>query len=157
MTESNKLKPSAFSTYREFQVTPFRSQDIKDWLYLNSEEIELEKMISAETPAIVGSSALTYLPIPRDSEIGGFLFKSILLVRLKRTQQEVLAETWLEDVYEYGAGQDDTEAITDLVVSLGEYLHVLNKRKKQLGDSACKELEALRRLIKRQKPSASGG
>jgi hypothetical protein len=85
--------------------------------------------------------------IPKDTRIGGLLLKSILLVQLKRTQDEVLSETWLEGVYEYGSAQNDSEAIIDLVISLGEYRKALEKQSKELGDTVRRELDALRRLI----------
>lgn len=159
MTLSNELAPSAFYTYQEVKVTHSYSQDIKGWFFRNSENVRLEVTPSAGTPATADASALTVLSIPKDTDISGIRLRSILLVQLRRTQEGILAETWLEGIYEYGAGQDDTQAITDLVVSLDEYFHVLNRKKRQLGDSARKELDALRKLVGRehQKPAAPGG
>jgi len=56
-------------------------------------------------------------------------------------------ENKVEGVAEYGTAKSESEAIADLVVSLGEYLEVLERREKNLGDSARNELNCLRRLI----------
>jgi len=55
----------------------------------------------------------------------------------------------LEGIAEYGAAKNESGAIIDLVVSLGEYFEALERREKDLRDSALKELNCLRRLIKR--------
>jgi hypothetical protein len=159
MTLSNELAPSAFHTYHEVKVMHSYSQEIKDWFFRNSENVRLEVAASAGTPATADVSSLTVLSIPKDTEISGIHLRSILLVQIRRTQEGILAETWLEGVYEYGTGQDDTQAIIDLVISLDEYLRVLNRKKKQLGASARKELDALRKLVgrERQKPATPGG
>ena len=146
MKLSNELPASAFYTNSEVGVFSVRSPDIK-WLGWNSRDIRFDAMTSSETPTISNLSGLTVLLIPKDTKIGGLLFKSILLVQLRRTQDEVLSETWLEGVYEYGCAQDDSEAIIDPVISLGEYRKALEKRGKKLGDTARRELDALRRLI----------
>lgn len=159
MTLSNELAASAFYTHQEVRVIHFSSQDMRQWFFRNSENVRLEVPPSAGTPATADASALTVLSIPKETDISGIRLRSILLVQLRRTQEGILAETWLEGIYEYGAGQDDTEAITDLVVSLDEYLRVLNRKRKQLGDSARKELDALRKLVgrERRKPATPGG
>ena len=81
--------------------------------------------------------------------------KSVILVQVSRTRRESVATTWLEGVAEYGTGAGDNEAISDLVVSLGEYRKALEKRERKLGDSARKELDCLRRLIERKRSPAS--
>lgn len=146
MKLSNELPASAFHTNPEVRVSSVRSPDIR-WSWWNSPDIILDTITSSETPTIANLSGLTVVLIAKDARIGGFLLKSILLVQLKRTQDEVLSETWLEGVYEYGSGQDDSAAITDLVISLGEYRRTLEKRGKKLGDATRRELDALRRLI----------
>jgi len=88
--------------------------------------------------------------LPRDSEIGDWRLKSIILVQIRTTRKEWLATTWLEGIAEYGVGEGGSEAIIDLVVSLGEYRESLEKREVNLGDSARRELDYLRRLIERR-------
>jgi hypothetical protein len=127
MKLSNELSASAFYTNPEVRVSSIRSPDVK-WLWWNSPDIGLDTMTGSETPTISNLSGLTVLLIPKDTRISGLVLKSILLVQLKRTQDEVLSETWLEGVYEYGSAQDDSEAIVDLVISLGEYRKALEKR-----------------------------
>ena len=146
MKLSNELSASAFYTNPKVRVTPLRSQEIK-WVWWNSQDIRLDVMPSSETPTTSNLFGLTVIPIQKDTKISGLFLKSILLVQLKRTQDGVLAETWLEGVYEYGSAQDDYAAIIDLVVSLGEYCKVLEKQGDKLGDTARSELDALRRLI----------
>ena len=70
-------------------------------------------------------------------------------MQIRYTPKEYVAATWLEGIAEYGAAQGQTEAVADLVVSLGEYKESLEKRETKLGDSARRELDYLRRLIKR--------
>ena len=157
MMSSNELKPSAFKTFYEFSVFSLRSPDVRlDVVPTRCPDISFDIVPSSGTPTIVDTYALTLLPVPKDSEIGGLLFRSILLVQLKRTQQGVMAETWLEGVYEYGTGQDDHEAITDLVISLREYLAALKRRKNKLGDSAQKELDVLSKLVRPKRLRSSG-
>ena len=80
-------------------------------------------------------------------EVCGYKLKTQLLVELRQTWQQCLASTGLEGVIEYGVGKSDTEAIVDLVSSLGDYKASLMKRKDTLGQSAIHDLEFLERLI----------
>lgn len=81
--------------------------------------------------------------------MGAWRLKSVILVRIRRTRKEFLATTWFEGIEEYGAGEGETEAIKDLVVSLGEYREALERRAATLGDSARRELHYLCKLIER--------
>jgi hypothetical protein len=148
MTLSNELTASAFFTNPEIPVTQSRTPDIP-FPWWNSPKIALDTVGTSDTRAVGAASALALLPIPRDTQIGRLRLQSILLVQLRQTPEGVLAETWLEGVYEYGAGQDDSEAVIDLIASLGEYVDALEARELQLGDSAKHELYALRRLVTR--------
>ncbi len=105
--------------------------------------------ITGDVVGTSDTSGLISLIIPQDTKISDLRLQSLLVVQIRQTQEGVLAETWLEGVYEYGAGQDASAAVTDLIVSLGEYLGVLENRQGKLGDSAKHEFDALRRLIKR--------
>lgn len=100
-----------------------------------------------KTPVPRRLDTLTVLAVPRDTEIAGWLLRSVLLVQLRRSRKEWVATTWLERLAEYGSGETDVEAIKDLVVSLGEYRESLERRESKLGEPARKELVALRRLI----------
>ena len=53
---------------------------------------------------------------------------------------------------EYGISAVAPDAITDLIISLGEYRESLERREERLGDSALRELSALRRLIELTPP-----
>lgn len=99
---------------------------------------------TAKTPKVV--MALT---IPRDTLIAGWFLKSLLLVQVKPARRGSVATTWLEGIAEYGAAENETDAITDLIISLGEYREALERRQRKLGDSARKELDYLRKLIER--------
>lgn len=112
-------------------------------------EIRLVVHKPGGTPRLRRVSAVTVVSILRDAEIRGYRLKLAMLVELHRARRESLATTWLEGVAEYGTGKTDDEAITDLVVSLGEYRECLEKRERSLGNSARKELDCLRRLIER--------
>lgn len=89
------------------------------------------------------------LPIPRDTQVAGWRLKSLLLVQTKPARKGWVATGWLEGIAEYGTAENETDAITDLVVSLGEYKEALEKREEGLGDSARRELDYLRKLIER--------
>lgn len=130
-----RLVPSSSPAIR---LVPSTSPEIR---------LTVHKPSGTPTPRKLGS--LTVLSIPRDSKIGGWTLKTVMLVQIRQTRRESLATTWLEGVAEYGTGKQNEEAITDLVVSVGEYWESLEKREKELGDSARKELDFLRRLIKR--------
>ncbi|MBI4330750.1 MAG: hypothetical protein HY673_05685 [Chloroflexi bacterium] len=93
--------------------------------------------------------------LPPDFVLGGWRSKSTILVQITYTQKETLATTWLEGIAEYGVAKGENEAVTDLVISLGEYRECLEKRETNLGDSARRELEHLRRLIERAPESSS--
>jgi len=152
-TISNKLKASAFVSNPGIQVDSLSSFPIQLELKI-SPEIRLVVHKPGKTPSLRKTSSLTVLSIPRNSEISGWCLKSVMLVQVSRAQKESLAMIWLEGVAEYGTGEGDSEAITDLVVSIGEYRESLEKREKKLGDSARKELDCLRRLIERSSASS---
>jgi hypothetical protein len=147
MILSNELASSDFYTYKELGIINSSSPFIRDWLVVNSENIIIDIASMAGTPPVINPTALTVIPLPKDYEINGIHLNSVLLVQLTRTQESVLAETWLEGLYEYGVGQDDTNAIADLFASLGEYLSVLKVKTGQLGESARRELDTLLKLI----------
>jgi len=119
------------------------------WESESSAEIRLVVHKPVKTPNLHKLSSVTTLSIPRDSEIAGWHLKSLLLVQISHTQKGSVATTWLEGIAEYGAAKNESGAIIDLVVSLGEYLEALERREKDLGDSARNELNYLRRLIER--------
>lgn len=147
-TASNGLITSAHVYDRQVQVVPLSSPLIQlSWS--TSPQIRLTVHKPVKTPSVRKPNTLTVLAIPRDSEIGGWRLKSVMLVQISHSRRGSAATTWFESVAEYGTGQGEAEAITDLVVSLGEYLEALEKRQKELGDSAQKELDYLRRLINR--------
>ena len=92
---------------------------------------------------------VTAVVIPHDTSIAGWHLKSLLLVEITPADMEFVATTWLEGVAEYGTGETEADAKTDLVVSLGEYREALEERQDKLGDSALRELDYLRKLIER--------
>lgn len=120
----------------------------------------------AETDISIGSSAISIAPFKPSAEtdagqseslemrllytghpVGAYKLKADLLVEIRRTWEQCIASTWLEGVIEYGAGNSDTEAIVDLVSSLGDYRISLMRRKDSLGESAKRDLELLQQLI----------
>jgi len=133
---SNDLGASAFYTSPEIQVVPFSTPDIT-LSGLTSPDVRLDVQ------------AFTLLPLLKDTKIAGVTLKSLLLVQLRQTQGGVVAETWLEGIYEYGTGEEYTDALIDLIVSVREYLDALEAREEQLGDSARQELKALRALVQK--------
>jgi len=147
-TVTNLLKASAFVSNPMIRVVPSLSSPIQ-WESESNAEIRLVVHKPVKTPNLRKPSSVTTLSIPRDSKFAGWHLKSLLLVQISHTQKGSVATTWLEGIAEYGAAKNESGAITDLVVSLGEYLEALQRREKDLGDSACKELNYLRRLIKR--------
>ena len=79
--------------------------------------------------------------------VGVYKLKTQLLMEIRRNRDQCIASTWLEGVVEYGVGDSDSEAIVDLVYSLGDYRVSLLKRKDSLGESAKRDLKLLERLI----------
>ena len=156
-TGTNNRKTSTFISNSMLQVVPLSNSPIQ-WEMESSAEINWEMQGSADinivvhkpvkTPSFRKANSVLVLSIPRGSEIGPWHLKSVLLVQISRSRRESVATTWLEGVAEYGVGKGDDEAILDLVVSLGEYRDSLEKRKGKLGDSARKELDRLRKLIR---------
>ena len=152
-TGTNKLKASAFVSNPMIRVVPLSSSPIQ-WEMEDSAEIRLVVHKPVKTPSLRKPSSVTVLSVPRDSEIGSWRLKSVMLVQVSRARRESVATIWLEGVAEYGTGAGDNEAISDLVVSLGEYRKSLEKRERKLGDSARKELDCLRRLIEHSPASS---
>ena len=153
-TVTNKLEASAFVSNPVIQVVPLSTSPIQ-WELESSAEIRLVVHKPVKTPNLRKPSSVTILSIPRNSEIVGWHLKSLLLVQINHTQKESVATTWLEGIAEYGVAKNESGAIIDLVVSLGEYLEALERREKNLGDSARKELNYLRRLIGRSQTGSS--
>ena len=151
-TISSQLTASAFFSSPEIGLVALSSPPIRfDWL-TNPEfkPLVLHKPVKTPNPRKADSLTVpAYLVISNDSQIGDWRLKSVMVVQLRRTRKQWLATTWLEGVAEYGTAETDGEAITDLVVSLGEYRESLEKREKKLGDSARNELAYLRNLIER--------
>ena len=145
---SNKVDAAAFVSSPEVWVTPSSNPAIQCKLE-TGQDIRLLVHKPIKTPSLRRPNSLTVFSILPNSEMGGWRLKSVLLAQVSRARRESLAVTWLEAVAEYGTGKGDGEAITDLVVSLGEYLESLEKRAKKLGSSAQRELDCLRRLIER--------
>ncbi len=166
---SNELQPSVFVSSPEICVVPSLSSLIQPFVFVSSPEIcvvpslspliQLKSETSPDIRLVVHKpgktlirrkpNTVTVLALPKDTErdIAGWLLKSVLLVQIRRTAKEFVATTWLEAIAEYGVGKAESEAITDLVVSLGEYRQSLEKREANLGDLARRELDYLRRLI----------
>ena len=136
---SNELAPSAFVTNPEIDLTGGTSPEIR---------FTVHKPAKSPTPRKI--SSLTLVAFPRDIEIGGWGLKSVLLVQVRRVRKGFVANIWLEGAAEYGTGVGETEAISDLIVSLGEYRESLQRREATLGDSAQRELDCLRKLIERR-------
>lgn len=147
-TASNELVSLPYVCTPKIRAVSLPSSSIP-WSSETSSEIRLLVHKPVKTPRLYKLSSITVLSIPRDSEIVGWHLKSLLLVQVSHTRRGSLATTWLEGVAEYGTGKDQAEAVTDLVISLGEYCKSLEKQEDKLGDSARKELNCLRRLIKR--------
>ena len=146
MTFSNELTSNAFFTNPQIKLTPSRTPDIRlSWW--NSPNIMFNIFGTSETHNIESAPTFTLLSILKGTTIHKYIFQSVLLVQLRQTQEGVLAETWLEGVNEYGTGQDVNEAVTDLIVSLGEYLEVLKEQQNRLSDSAKLEYDTLNKLI----------
>lgn len=166
MDPSNELVPSIQYTQRQLNVRYLSAQSIDRYVSANSinlninfffADITLVGIQSIGTPVPYQISTITVFPIHKDQVISGITIKSVIVIQLIPIQEGVLAETWLEGVYEYGVGENDTKAIEDLIISLNEYLIVLNKNRDTIGDSAKKELDALQRLIGAQASDHSGG
>ena len=145
---SNELSASAFYTSPDIQVIPFSTPDIT-LSVLTSPDITLNLQQASDTELYATSYSLTLVPLLKNTKIAGITLESLLLAKLQSTQERVVAETWLEGIYEYGTGEEDADALVDLIVSMREYLDALEAREEQLGDSARQELKALRALIKR--------
>ena len=147
-TASNEITQLPFVYDSRIRVGFFQSLPIP-WFSGTSPRIRITAHKAAKTPNIRKPKSVTVVSIPHDTQIAGWRLKSLLLVQLTPARRELVAETWLEGLAEYGTAENEADAITDLVVSLGEYGEALESREKNLGDSARKELDYLRRLIER--------
>lgn len=108
--------------------------------------VKVTSLQTAKTPVFRRGESVTVCAIPPgDPAIEGWRLKSALLVQIRWTRKQCLAITWLEGVSEYGAGATEAEAIEDLIVSIGEYRDLLERREANLGNP--KELAYLRTLI----------
>lgn len=159
MTNCNEIPSSAFVSNYEIRVATMPSSPIRLKSETSSEIVfkvhnPSNTIISGQPNTVKLThgrfNTLTVFTLPRDSEIGDWRLKSIILAQIRHTRKEWLATTWLEGIAEYGVGEDTSEAIIDLVVSLGEYQESLEKQEAKLGDSAQRELDHLRRLIERR-------
>ncbi len=157
MEPSNELVPPIQYPQQQLNVRYFYPNSINLNIKFFYADIELAGIQSSVMLVPSQTSTITVFPIHKDQVIGGITIKSVIVVQLRPIREGVLAETWLEGVYEYGVGENDTKAIEDLVISLNEYLIVLNTNRDTLGDSAKKELDALQRLIGAQASDHSGG
>ncbi len=146
MTISNELQSSAFVSNPEISIVLVSSPFIQ-LKPVSSPHIEFVVHRAGSTLTRVKPNALTVLALPKDSTIAGWKLKSVILVRIRYTRKQCVAITWLEGIAEYGAGERESEAITDLVDSLGEYRQSLERREAHLGDLARKELDYLRKLV----------
>lgn len=154
-TIGNELARRAFVTGPEIRIGPLLSSPIEvNWQ--TSPQIEFEVGKAQKTPNPRKADSLTVVAVPRDSKMGGWRLKSLIVVQIRRVGRESVATTWLEGIPEYGAGKADGDAIVDLVVSLGEYLESLQKQQGNLGDSVRKEMDYLGRVIERGEVGVSG-
>ena len=112
-------------------------------------QIKMTVHKAVKTPKIRNLRSVTVLCTPGDMLIADWHLKSLLLVQLTPARKGSVATAWLEGIAEYGTAENETDAITDLVISLGEYREALERREENLGNSARRELDYLRRLIER--------
>ena len=124
------------------------------WFSETNQQIRIIGLEAVKTP-YEEPSTVKIVPIPHDTRIGDWSLKSLLLVQIEPTRSGSIAMTWLEGISEYGTGQNEDDAKTDLVISLGEYREALEEREESLGDSARRELDYLRKLIERSSKIAS--
>ncbi|MBI4285148.1 MAG: hypothetical protein HY670_04505 [Chloroflexi bacterium] len=118
---------------------------------ISSPGITLKVHEPVETLSLDRLDSATILPSGWES--GGWRLKTIMLVQIRREHGESIATIWLEGITEYGVADSDEKAKVDLVASLGEYRQCLEERQENLGESARKELEALKRLIEPMTPT----
>ena len=141
--------PSSFVRYSpQLSIRPSRIPHIEAF-HVFSRYVTWTSGEPFSISAIEETSSLTVFSVPKDTRIGGWLIKSVLLIRIFNRAGESVATTWLEGLTEYGSGAEGIDAIEDLIVSLGEYRESLENRKADLGESALRELDGLRKLIER--------
>lgn len=145
-TFSNELTASVFFSGPDIEITGVVSPSI-EWELLSSPSVEILTHEPVRTPNPSQLDSLTVLSVHKDTELEGWRLKSVLVVELRHTDGQYMATTWLEKTAEYGISATAPEAITDLIISLGEYLESLETREEDLGDSAKLELNFLRNLI----------
>lgn len=133
-TSSGPTITSVF--FEDVQVKVFSSE----WLHPASSE-------SDGTSAVPISGTVSVVSLPKGLQIHGWRLKSLLLAILEADEEGVVANAWLYGVNEYGTGQTEEEAITDLVHSLGEYRQSLEERECRLSPSAKSDLLQLRALV----------
>lgn len=148
-TASNKLIGRSFAYTTHSIPQTLLPSPVIPWFFETNQQIRITVHKAVKTPNIKKPRSVTVLLIPRDTQIAGWLLKSLLIVQLTPTRKGSVATTWLEGIAEYGAAENETDAITDVVTSLGEYKEALEEREENLGDSARRELDLLRKLIER--------
>ncbi|MBI4298531.1 MAG: hypothetical protein HY666_02070 [Chloroflexi bacterium] len=119
----------------------------KFWITNAPMNITVHKALKTPLPRAI--ETLTTFPLLATSVIQNWRLKATLMVQLRHKHKMWSATTWLEGVAEYGTGKTADEALVDLIVSLGDYLESLKKRKARLGASALEELKHLESLIER--------
>lgn len=150
----NELASRTFVTAPEIRIGTLLSSPIQvKWQ--TSPQIRFEVRKAQKTPNPRKADSVSVVAVPRDSEMGGWRLKSLIVVQIRRERRESVATTWLEGISEYGAGKADGDAIVDLVVSLGEYLESLQKQQRNLGESVRKEIDYLGGIIERAEVGAS--
>ncbi len=164
MIASNGLPASVFFITPEIQVVPQgdpSSNGLPASVFFITPEVQsvltwtdYSRLTSvpkpARTPNPRNPETLMVLTMPADSRIAGWRLKSIVIIQLSHARKQSVAITWLEGLVEYGTGVSNSDAISDLIVSLGEYLESLEQREAELGDSALRELTLLRNLIEKE-------
>ncbi len=136
-TASNELDTAWYPSNPPIDITA---------LSYSAEELRLSVVKPGKTPNPRKPDTLTVFALS-SGDVGAWNLKSVLIVQLRRSRKRRIASTWLAGITEYGDGDTDENAITDLVNSLGDYREGLKKRKGKLGASAREELRQLERLI----------
>jgi hypothetical protein len=106
---------------------------------------------TTSVPAILPIAQVNFLElriIPEDIPIsGGWKLASPLAVDIRIEEDHFIARVPFLD--EYGLGPTSEAALDDLLTSLADYLQSLERREARLSDPLKRDIEILRRLLKK--------
>ena len=121
MVISNALPASAFNSSPSITVEP-TSSPVIDLIWSTTPRIKIVVSKSGTTGEHKWTSSLTVIPLPGETEIGGWRALSLIIVRLRPGRDLWYSRTWLAGLVARGKGETVGKAIVGLFSDLGAKL-----------------------------------